>query len=211
MSEGGREGKKGYVMSLVFEAYERQFCEVSANLYSKCPAADGELKKQSMSEMNAELEEAETLIKKMDLEARTLEPDVRTTLLAKIKAHASDLKNLKNQVKKIASNQAHRTAREELLELRMGDKLEVSADQRGRLLMAQSSTDRLNSSTDRIRESRKQTVEAEELGASILQDLHRQRQSLLHAHGTVCGLIKTNMCHGVANLSLEMAAAPLTC
>ena len=30
-------------------------------------------------------------------------------------------------------------------------------------------------------------LETEELGVSILQDLHQQRQALLHAHGTVSG------------------------
>lgn len=60
--------------------------------------------------------------------------------------------------------------------------IQASADQRGRLMM---STDRLNKSSDRIRESRKTMLETEELGVSILQDLHQQRQSLLHAHTTV--------------------------
>lgn len=48
------------------------------------------------------------------------------------------------------------------------------------------STERLNQSSDRIREGRKLMLETEELGVSILQDLHQQRQSLLHAHDTVC-------------------------
>lgn len=48
------------------------------------------------------------------------------------------------------------------------------------------STERLNQSTDRIKESRRTMLETEELGVSILQDLHQQRQSLLHAHDTVC-------------------------
>lgn len=47
------------------------------------------------------------------------------------------------------------------------------------------STERLNQSSDRIREGRKTMLETEELGVSILQDLHQQRQALLHAHGTV--------------------------
>lgn len=63
---------------------------------------------------------------------------------------------------------------------------QVSADQKGRLLM---STERLNNSTDRVKESRRTMLETEELGVSILQDLHQQRQSLLHAHSTVCPLI----------------------
>lgn len=59
---------------------------------------------------------------------------------------------------------------------------QVSADQRGRLLM---STERLNKSTDRVRDSRRIMLETEELGVSLLQDLHQQRESLLRAHGTV--------------------------
>ena len=62
---------------------------------------------------------------------------------------------------------------------------QVSTDQRGRLMMT---TERLNQSTDRIKESRRTMLETEELGVSILQDLHQQRQSLLHAHTTVCVL-----------------------
>lgn len=62
---------------------------------------------------------------------------------------------------------------------------QTSNDQRGRLLMT---TERLNQSTDRVKESRRTMLETEELGVSILQDLHQQRQSLLHAHNTVCVL-----------------------
>lgn len=47
------------------------------------------------------------------------------------------------------------------------------------------STERLNKTSDRVGESRKTMLETEELGVSILQDLHQQRQSLLHAHNTV--------------------------
>lgn len=47
------------------------------------------------------------------------------------------------------------------------------------------STERLKQSTDRVKESRKVMLETEELGVSILQDLHQQRQSLLHTHNAV--------------------------
>ena len=55
-------------------------------------------------------------------------------------------------------------------------------DQRERLLM---STERLNQSGDRIKESKRVMLQTEELGVSILQDLHQQRQTLLHATDTV--------------------------
>ena len=62
---------------------------------------------------------------------------------------------------------------------------QASSDQRGRLMMT---SERLNQSSDRIRESQRTVFETEEIGVSILQDLHNQRQSLLHAHTTVCTL-----------------------
>lgn len=60
--------------------------------------------------------------------------------------------------------------------------LQASANQRDRLAF---STERLNESSERIKESRRTVLETEELGVSILQDLHQQRQTLLHAHEKV--------------------------
>ncbi|CAJ2639332.1 vesicle transport V-SNARE amino-terminal protein [Trifolium pratense] len=175
-------------MSEVFDGYERHYCELSANLSHQCTAAsalDGEQKKQKLSEINGGLEDADTLIRKMDLEARSLQPSMKATLLAKLREYKSDLNNLKSEVKRIKSANVSVTARDELLELGRVDSLAVSNDQKGRLLM---STERLNQSTDKITNSRKTLLETEEIGASILQDLHQQRQSLLHAHKSLHGV-----------------------
>ncbi|XP_028753681.1 vesicle transport v-SNARE 13-like isoform X2 [Neltuma alba] len=175
-------------MSQVFEGYERQYCELSANLSRKCTAAsalNGEQKKQKLSDIKDELDEADTLIRKMDLEARSLQPNIKATLLAKLREYKTDLNTLKNEVKRISSTNTNLAARDELLESGDADALMVSNDQKGRLLM---STERLNQSADRIKASRKTMLETEELGVSILQDLHQQRQSLLHAHQTLHGV-----------------------
>ncbi|MCL7034206.1 hypothetical protein MKW94_008738 [Papaver nudicaule] len=177
-------------MSEAFEGYERQYCELSANLAKKCTSAallDGEQKKQKISDVKAGLEDAEALIRKMDLEARSLQPSVKAMLLAKLREYKSDLNNLKSEVKRITSANLNAAARDELLESGMADTKMVSADQRGRLMM---STERLNQSSDRIKDSRRTMLETEELGVSILQDLHQQRQSLLHAHTTVLSYLK---------------------
>uniref|UniRef100_A0A1D1Z0N8 Vesicle transport v-SNARE 13 n=1 Tax=Anthurium amnicola TaxID=1678845 RepID=A0A1D1Z0N8_9ARAE len=175
-------------MSEVFQGYERQYCELSASLSKKCTSAgllDGEEKKQKISQIKSGLDDAEALIRKMDLEARSLQPSEKVMLLAKLREYKSDLNNLKSEVQRITSANANQLAREELLESGMADTLMVSADQRGRLLM---STERLNQSSERIKESRRTALETEELGVSILQDLHQQRQSLLHAHSTLHGV-----------------------
>uniref|UniRef100_A0A7C8Z908 Vesicle transport v-SNARE N-terminal domain-containing protein n=1 Tax=Opuntia streptacantha TaxID=393608 RepID=A0A7C8Z908_OPUST len=174
-------------MSQVFEGYERQYCELSANLARKCTSAgliNGEQKKQKISEIKAGLDDAEALIRKMDLEARTLQPNVKAMTLAKLREYKNDLNNLKAEVKKLSTTDSQ-AARDALLESGMADALMASADQRARLLM---STERLNQSSGRIKESRRTMLETEELGVSILQDLHQQRQSLLHAHDTLHGV-----------------------
>ncbi|CAI0462957.1 unnamed protein product [Linum tenue] len=47
------------------------------------------------------------------------------------------------------------------------------------------SIDRLNQSSDRIRDNRRTVLEIEELGVTILEDLHQKRQTLLHVHNKV--------------------------
>ncbi|CAH1444701.1 unnamed protein product [Lactuca virosa] len=67
------------------------------------------------------LEQAEALICKMDLKARSLKPNVKAVLLAKLRECKSDLNNLKSEVKRLASDNINQAARDDLLESRMID------------------------------------------------------------------------------------------
>ena len=58
----------------------------------------------------------------------------------------------------------------------------TSAAQRDRLLSA---NDKLKQTGDRIKEGKKTLLETEELGVSILQDLHKQRETIVHTRETV--------------------------
>ncbi|KAB2002624.1 hypothetical protein ES319_D11G078200v1 [Gossypium barbadense] len=167
-------------MSEVFEGYERRIFPRSVRRRLHLVE-----KKQKVSDIRAGLENAEDLIRKMDLEARSLQPNVKTMLLAKLREYKSDLNNLKSEVKRIASGNINPDARDQLLESGMADALTASTNQRSRLVMT---TERLNQSSDRIRDSRRTMLETEELGVSILQDLHSQRQALLHANNTLHGV-----------------------
>ncbi|CAK9232291.1 unnamed protein product [Sphagnum troendelagicum] len=175
-------------MSEIFEGYERQYCEVSANLSRKCASVlslHGEEKKHKLSELKTGLDEAESLIRRMDLEARSLPPTQKAMLLAKLREYKSDLNNLKRDFKKSSSAYDPVASRDELMESGMGEHVTSGHDQRNRILM---STERLNQSGERIKESKRTLLETEELGVSILQDLHSQRQTLLHAHSTLHGV-----------------------
>lgn len=64
-------------------------------------------------------------IKKMDLEAWSLQPSLKAMLLAKLREYKTDLNNLKSEVKRISSPNANQMARDELLESGMADTLPV--------------------------------------------------------------------------------------
>lgn len=61
----------------------------------------------------------------MDLEARSLPPTQKATLLAKLREYKSDLNNLKRDVKKSSSASDPAASRDELLEAGMGDHVTV--------------------------------------------------------------------------------------
>lgn len=60
-------------------------------------------------------------IRKMDLDARSLQPSVKVTLLAKLREYKSDLTKLKREVKKLTSAKSSQALHEELLEAGMAD------------------------------------------------------------------------------------------
>ena len=62
----------------------------------------------------------------MDLEARTLQPNVKAMTLAKLREYKNDLNNLKAEVKKLSTTDSQ-AARDALLESGMADALMVSA------------------------------------------------------------------------------------
>ncbi|KAJ7943417.1 Vesicle transport V-snare [Quillaja saponaria] len=176
-------------MSEVFEGYERQYCDLSASLSRKCSSvslhSDQGQKHQTVSEIKGGIDDAEGLIRKMDLEARSLQPSIKAMLLAKLREYKSDLNQLKREFKRITSPSADQAARADLLESGMADPHMASADQRERMAM---SVERLNQSSDRIMESRRTILETEELGVSILEDLHQQRETLLNSNKKLHGV-----------------------
>lgn len=84
--------------------------------------------------------------------------------------------------------------------------MQASAGQRERLAM---SVERLNESSERITESRRTIMETEELGISILQDLHQQRETLLHSHKKVCFYWILSL--GYDSFSLGILSLGFTC
>lgn len=175
-------------MSEIYEGYERQYCELSDSLSrdgTSLAFLDGEQKKQKISKIKSDLDNADSLIRKMDLEIKSFQPSIKASLLAKLRGYKSDLSNLKTEIKRHTSATASQISRDELLESRMTDANMVSADQRERLLI---STQKINKTSERIREGRRTMLETEDLGVSLLHNMHQQRESLLRANEALHGV-----------------------
>jgi len=61
----------------------------------------------------------------MDLEARSLQPNIKGVLLAKLREYKSDLNNNKSELKKLVSGNMNPSARDMLLESGMADAMTV--------------------------------------------------------------------------------------
>ncbi|GJP41025.1 hypothetical protein CLOM_g672 [Closterium sp. NIES-68] len=176
-----------------FEAYERQFTDI-VDALSRAGQSS-----HCLHELKRRVDDADSLIRQMDLEARSLPPADRAHLLARLRAHKLALLAAKKRAKEMAGDAGEggavagqrggggglRAAEERAALMEEGRDyvpLSGAAEQRTRLLQA---TARLAESSERVAESRRSMVQTEQLGVSILHDLHQQRQSLLRAGDTL--------------------------
>jgi len=170
-------------MSGIFEGYEREYCELSTGISRKTQAlatlARAE-KPPKVQEVEADMSEADALVRRMDLEARSLPVTVKTPLLVKLREYKADLTRLKREAKQAQQASDPDSDRMELLSrAELGDAYCSSASiQRTQLLSA---TERVRATGDRIQQGKQTLLETEELGVSILQDLHRQRETIVNA------------------------------
>ncbi|RIB08901.1 t-SNARE [Gigaspora rosea] len=173
--------------SELFESYEHDFDQISQSITTKInstlPSQSGEIRKATLRATEREIEEAEEIIGQMELESVNLQPSTRTRLQAKMRLYKSNLEKLKRDFKNASANGSGPTDRDELLTGASGTDLDSAIlDQRARLL---SGTDRLADSSKRLQESHRIALETETIGASVLDDIRRQREQILHTRNTL--------------------------
>jgi len=145
----------------------------------------GELRRKKVAEIENDIQQADSVIKRMEMEARSLPADKGRSLTIKVKEYKGDLLSLKDQLKQIAASGGAAGMDAARAELGLGDNYySTSAGQRDRMLAA---SERLQKTSDRLNTGKQQLAETEELGVSILQDLARQRETIVHARDTLHG------------------------
>ncbi|EMD64149.1 hypothetical protein GGP41_006596 [Bipolaris sorokiniana] len=158
-----------------FSGYEAELKLVQADLsqqIEQIKETTGEPRKAAISRAERALEEAEELIGQMRLEKSNIPANLKSKYNARFRNFEHDLDTSKRKL------QTYTSDRSKLFGDRYTDSPDggdAQLEQRQQLL---SGTDRLNRSSNRLRESQRIALETEQIGASTLGDLHRQREQI---------------------------------
>ncbi|KFY52711.1 hypothetical protein V496_08247 [Pseudogymnoascus sp. VKM F-4515 (FW-2607)] len=168
--------------SELFSSYEAELKLVQADLNQKLdqiPELSGEPRKAAISQAERALEEANELLDQMRLEKSNIPSAARTKINQRFRNHETDTDSAKRRLENLSNDRAALFGARYADDPSGGD---VQLEQRQQLL---SGTDRLDRSTQRLRDSQRLANETEDIGASTLADLHRQRHVIDHTHETL--------------------------
>lgn len=115
----------------------------------------------------------------MRLEKSNIPANLKSRYNAKFRNFESDLDLTKRKLQTYTSDKSKLFGSRYTDDPEQGD---AQLEQRQQLL---SGTDRLNRSSGRLRESQRIALETEQIGASTLGDLHRQRETIEHTRGVL--------------------------
>jgi len=167
-------------MSDIFERFEKEYTALSASVGSKVAALSkagpADDRAANIATADAELMQADELLQQMELEARSVTAKERPRLQTRLKGYKSDVTNLRKEIKEARAV----AAREQLMS--GGRSPPESADQQAHLLQI---NERTRSGTEKLRQAQATALEAEAIGNNIMSDLRSQRETIMHATGTL--------------------------
>eukprot|EP00798_Chlamydomonas_sp_ICE-L_P018788 gene18788-25329_t len=94
-------------VAALFKSYEIDYSRKSTDIarkISSISSLSGELRRVKNAEVEQDIKSAETVIKSMELEARSLPADASKPLLLKVKDYKADMIALKDQLKRAATS-----------------------------------------------------------------------------------------------------------
>ncbi|XP_026560553.1 vesicle transport through interaction with t-SNAREs homolog 1A isoform X1 [Pseudonaja textilis] len=163
-------------MSSDFEGYEQDFSVLTAELTNrigKIPKLVGDEKRQLVSSVEKQLEEARELLEQMELEVREIPPQSRAMYSSRMKSYKQEMEKLDTDFKRSRIAYSDEV-RNELL----GDDGNSSEIQRAHLL---DNTERLERSSRRLEAGYQIAVETEQIGQDILENLNHDREKIQRA------------------------------
>lgn len=172
-------------MSSDFEVYEQDFGTLTADITNKVgriPKLSGDDKKGMVTNVEKQMEEARELLEQMDLEVREIPLQSRGLLSTRMKSYKQELAKLDKDFKR------SRIAYSDEVNLRnelLGDDGNTTENQLIKLREEKAclldNTERLERSTRRLEAGYQLTVETEQIGQEILENLHHDKEKIQRA------------------------------
>lgn len=173
--------------SELLASYEADFKLTQADISQKLeqiPDLQGEPRKAAIRAAERAVDEADEIIGQMTLELSNIPSALRNKIKPRLRNYTHDLDVSRHTLLQLSQNSDRAT----LFNGRGGgggrgnSSGDAVADQRQQLL---SGTDRLERSSQRLRDSQRLANETEGIGASILGDLYAQRSQIENTHDTL--------------------------
>jgi len=159
-----------------YEGYEEEFQQINGTItrnIKMLPNFAGERKKVAIRETEKEIEEAEQLLRHLEIEASNHPERVR--LQPKVKGYQTDIQKAKKDLQRV-SNVSSNSIRDELMSGANQDYQVQFLDQRSGLLAG---TEKLNNTTDRVQNAHRIALQTEQIGTEVLGNLHGQRNQII--------------------------------
>ncbi|KAK6080454.1 vesicle transport v-snare protein [Seiridium cupressi] len=166
--------------SELFSSYEAEFKLVQADLTQKLdqiPELSGEPRKAAISQAERALEEADELLGQMRLEKSNIPSTARSKINQRFRNFETSVDQYKRKLNSLASDRAALFGSRYTDNPSGGSGQDAQLEQRQQLL---GGTDRLDRSTQRLRNSQALANETESIGANTLAELHGQRDRIQH-------------------------------
>jgi len=168
--------------SELFGSYEAELKLVQADLNQKLeqlPELTGEPRKAAISQAERALDEAKEILDQMRIEKQNIPTPSKQKINTRFRNYTTDIDTLSRKLSSLKSSGFGN---------RYTDSPDAngpedpSLEQRQQLL---SGTDRLERSSNRLRDSQRIALETEEIGRNTLGDLGRQRETIQHTRDTL--------------------------
>jgi len=169
------------VGSELFSSYEAELKLVQADLSQRIDQISelaGEPRKSAIKQAEKSSEEANELLDQMRIEKQNIPSSNRSRVNQRFRNYESDIDAAKRKLKEMSSD------RKALFGDRYQDEPigDEQLEQRQQLL---SGTDRLDRSSQRLRDSQRIANETEDIGRGTLADLHVQREQIQNTRGRI--------------------------
>eukprot|EP01111_Echinosteliopsis_oligospora_P014433 TRINITY_DN5435_c0_g1_i1.p1 TRINITY_DN5435_c0_g1~~TRINITY_DN5435_c0_g1_i1.p1 ORF type:complete len:250 (+),score=47.81 TRINITY_DN5435_c0_g1_i1:83-751(+) len=162
-----------------FDKYDEEYQHIINTISRKLkqlPNFAGERRKIAIKETEKEIEDAEQLIKQMDIDAAN--HPMRARLQPRIRTYQQDLIGHRRELQRAVTMPSSNSMRDDLFSGASQDYQVQYQDQRAAILAGNA---KLDVTSERLANAHRLGVESENIGASVLGELHGQRQQIIRA------------------------------